>query len=127
MEVASRVRESDPKPDHCSMCFRGPQEGIRFFDCGAAFDAGAVISQESQAYVSGSDDLHLCEGCVRELCEFAGFKPELHGRQFREIKRLELQRDHWRDTAGRKDKEIQKLNEYVAQLESTRETPRRRA
>ena len=120
VEVSTRVRVSDPAPAHCSMCFQGAREGLRFFDCGAAFDAGSVIDLEHQAYISGADDLHICESCVQELTEAAAYKPELHSRQLREIKRLELQRDHWRDTAARKDREIAKLNEYVATLEHHR-------
>lgn len=123
-EIASRVRVSDPKPDHCSMCFCGPSENVVFFDCGAAFDAGAVINQESQAYVSGSDDLHLCESCVRELTETAGFKPELHGRQLREIRRLELQRDYWRSAEGRAQDEIERLRSYIRDLEAGRDGER---
>jgi hypothetical protein len=99
IEVTSRVKMSDPKPHCCSACYRGADENTRFVDFDAAFDAGALISNESQSILESFDDLHLCESCVREAAQTLGFKPDLHRKQFREIKRLEIENDHWRDYA----------------------------
>jgi hypothetical protein len=99
IEVSSRVKVSDPKPACCSACYRGADENVRFVDMNAEFDAGALVSTESQAIVKSFDSLHLCESCVREAAEALGLKPDLHRRQLREIRRLEIENDHWRDYA----------------------------
>jgi hypothetical protein len=74
--------------DYCSSCAQGAREDLRFFDLDAAFDAGAFARYPDMIYVAGSDHLLLCEDCVRQLSELAGFQPELHRRQFVEIQRL---------------------------------------
>lgn len=106
-----RVRVSDPKPSHCSMCFRGPDENTTFYDCMAAFDAGTVIDRHTQAFVSGSDDLHICEGCVRELTEAAAFKPVQHQNLLRELDRLRNENSHWRSYAKRLEATLQERPE----------------
>jgi len=98
--IQHRVRLSDPKPAFCSMCARGADDKLVFYDCGAAFDAGG-FQDENLSWVHGSDDLHLCKDCVRELAEFAALKPELHRRQLNEIRRLEVENAHWKDYAMR--------------------------
>lgn len=87
------IRLSDPRPAFCSACLNHPDE--RYVDFDAAFDAGAFVDRETQAYVEGSDDLHLCESCLKRACEELGVKPELHAAQRREIQKLQLERDHW--------------------------------
>lgn len=88
---------SDPRPAYCSACHNSPDS--RFVDFEAAFDAGAVVDNESQAVIAGSDDLHLCEACVRDAMEKLELKPELHARQLNEIRRLEIAVEYWRDKA----------------------------
>jgi hypothetical protein len=34
---------------------------------------------------------------VREAAELIAYKPELHARQVREIRRLEIENEHWRE------------------------------
>jgi hypothetical protein len=100
-----RIKISDPKPAYCSGCYQAAQEGITFLDFDAAHDGGAFINDQGATLV-GQDDLHLCEPCVRSACEALGLKPELHSRQAREIRRLELERDHWKDYAKRAEATI---------------------
>lgn len=90
------VRISDPAPAFCSACHNTPA-GSRYVDFDAAHDAGAFVNRDTQAYIEGSDDLHLCERCLKLATEVLGEKPELHARQAREIRRLELAVEHWRD------------------------------
>ena len=111
--LSTRVKISDPKPAFCSGCLRGADETIRFVDFDAAFDAGAFVDRTTQAYVEGSDDLHLCENCVREAVERLDLKAELHQNQLREIRRLEIENEHWRDTARRAQAELAKQQEAV--------------
>jgi hypothetical protein len=100
VETTSRIRLSDPKPAYCSACFRAGQEGIRFVDFDAALDSGCFVS-ELGVYQTGSDDLHLCEACVKSAAETLGLKAELHARQLREIRRLEIENEHWKSYAKR--------------------------
>jgi len=93
------IRLSDPPPAFCSACHNTP--GGRYVDFDAAHDSGAFVDRDTQAYVEGSDDLHVCETCLKAAVEVLGLKAELHGRQLREIKRLEVMVDHWRDYSRR--------------------------
>lgn len=116
--LSTRVKISDPKPAFCSGCLRGADETVRFVDFDAAIDVGAFVGRHIQdgmevQFVEGSDDLHLCEQCVREAAETLGLKPELHQRQLREIRRLEIENEHWRDTARRAQKELDKQLEAI--------------
>jgi hypothetical protein len=95
-ELALRVKISDPKPDRCAACFQGAQDNVRFVDYDAAIDRGTLIN-DMGAVLSGIDDLHLCESCVRQGMEALELKPELHSRQLREIRRLGLVAEHWRE------------------------------
>lgn len=97
-----RIKISDPKPAYCSGCYSAAQEGLTFFDFDAAHDGGAFVNDQGATLV-GQDDLHLCMDCVRALCEAAALKPELHSRQARIIRGLELERDHWKDYAKRQE------------------------
>lgn len=107
-ELALRVRISDPKPDRCAACFQGAQESVRFVDFDAAIDRGTVAS-ETGAVLSGIDDLHLCESCVQSAAEALDLKAALHGRQRREIRRLELVAEHWKERAADLQAVIAKL------------------
>ena len=99
------VRISDPRPAFCSACHNAPPG--RFVDFDAAFDSGAFVDRETQAYIEGSDDLHLCEPCVKLATEVLGLKAELNARQLREIRRLEAASDHWREYAKRLEATLQ--------------------
>lgn len=110
IDTRFRVRLSDPQPAFCSMCARGADGSFRMFDCTAAFDAG-VFQDENLSWVHGSDDLHLCEACVRELCEVAGMKPETNRRQLNEIRRLEVENAHWRAYAQKLEATLQERPE----------------
>jgi hypothetical protein len=94
-----RLRVSDPKPAFCSGCHKGATEKVRFVDFQAAHDSGMVEEIRDGLVIRRmpGDDLHLCESCVRQAAEALGFKPELHASQVRMIKRLELERDHFKD------------------------------
>lgn len=106
LEIKPRVQLSDPQPAFCSMCARGADGSFRMFDCQAAFDAGA-FQDENLSWVHGSDDLHICEACVRELCEAAGLKPEQSRRQLNEIRRLEILAERWEAYAKRLEATLQ--------------------
>ena len=97
-ELATRFRISDPKPSHCAACFRGAEESVTFVDLDAAIDRGSLQNEEGWT-LEGIDDLHLCEACVRSAAEVLGLKPQLHSRQLREIRKLELQLESAREYA----------------------------
>ena len=115
-ELGSTIRLSDPLPARCSACLGSAGDGKRFVDFQAAFDAGAVIEEGSMAVRDSLDELHLCEGCVRSAAEALAYKPQLHAKQLREIRRLELQAAHWRDTAERYKREADK--QFAVNLEA---------
>lgn len=96
VERASRLKISDPKPDRCAACFKGADADTVFVDFDAAIDRGTFVNEQG-AVLEGIDDLHLCEACVRAAAEEIGFKPQLHSRQLREIRRLELKVEHQQD------------------------------
>ena len=105
----SRVRISDPVPAACSCCFQGAREGVRFLDFNAALDRGQFVREVDGAVLVRDvmDDLHLCEACVREAAEVLALKPQLDANQRREIRRLELESEHWRDYAKRLEATLQ--------------------
>lgn len=106
-ELATRVKISDPKPARCAACFCSADANVRFVDFDAAIDRGTFIDPGGAGAVLDSiDELHLCEACVRSAGEVLDVKPALHARQLREIKRLELENEHWRDTARRAQAEL---------------------
>lgn len=115
-EVSARVRRSDPRPSHCSGCFRGAEEGVDFIDFDTAIDRGSIVTPEG-ALVGTLDDLHLCAACVREAAQVLELKPDLHARQLREIRRLELSVEHWRDSDKRKSDELERLRARLVQVE----------
>jgi hypothetical protein len=92
----NRVRLSDPKPAFCSACAQGAVGNLRFVDMDAYHDGGTFVRPEDGAVLEGTDDLHLCEACVRSAASVLGFKPDLHARQSREIRELEGRVEHWR-------------------------------
>lgn len=92
------MRLANPKPGFCSCCFAASPE-LRFIDCEADYDGAPVLDPETQTIavlpwtgdLGGHDQLMLCETCVKKAAELVEFKPELHQRQLREIRKLELQ------------------------------------
>lgn len=102
-ELVSRVRISSPRPAHCSACFRGAEEGVRFVDFDAGIDRGQrVVERDGVVWERESiDDLHVCESCVREATEVLALKPQVSANQLREIRRLELAVEHWQAYAKR--------------------------
>lgn len=101
-ELAFRLRPSDPKPAHCSGCLCSSGPDVTFIDFDAMVDRGSFVDPNGAMHVvDGMEELHLCEACVRQAAEVLAYKPELHRRQLTEIKRLEVERDHWRATAQR--------------------------
>lgn len=88
----TRVRIADPKPAYCSGCFQGAEETVRFVDFQAAHDSGAFVNEHG-AVLEGSDDLYLCENCVRSAAEALALKPQLVSGLYLEIKALERDRD----------------------------------
>jgi hypothetical protein len=89
------MRIADPKPAYCSACGNSYPDG-RYVDMEAAFDRGAVISNDQLSYVEGSDDLHLCEACVRAAAEVLAFKPDRAARQTLEIHRYQREARDWK-------------------------------
>jgi len=101
-----RVKVADPKPAYCSACLQGARADVEFYDFQAAFDGGTFVSGDGR-WVKGSDDLYLCEDCLQMACETAGLNPQLHGRQGRRIKQLELEIEHWKATVRRTRAELE--------------------
>lgn len=101
--TTSRVRLSDPKPAFCVGCWQGAQDNVRFVDFDAAFDGGQLVEERDGAVVTriAADDLHLCEACVRAAAQALALKPDLHAKQVREIRRLELAVEHYKDENDR--------------------------
>ena len=108
--LSTRIRVSDPKPAFCSGCHQAAQESVTFIDFDAAHDGGVFINDQG-AVLTGADDLHLCEHCVRGATEALGTKPELHQRQLREIRKLELEAEHWRDYARKLERTLEERPE----------------
>lgn len=106
------VRLAEPRPAYCSSCHNTPPNA-RYVDFDAAHDAGAFVDRETQTYIEGSDDLTICERCLKLAIEVLGEKPELHTRQLREIRRLEIAVEHWRDYAGNLERTLAERPEPV--------------
>lgn len=96
--ITSRLRISDPRPSRCAACFQGGQASVRFVDFDAAIDRGTIVDDQN-AVLDGIDDLHLCESCVRAAADVLALKPAVQAGQAREIRRLELSNDRWRQYA----------------------------
>lgn len=99
------MRLADPKPGFCSSCFNSSPE-LRYVDFDAAWDGPVIIDPERGTakiwpggVPSSNDDLYLCESCVQRATEILGLKATLNARQGREIRRLQLEAEHWRDYA----------------------------
>ena len=105
-ELSHALKIADPKPSHCIFCYAGSDVDTRFVDFDAAVDRGVIIEEGSLAVLDSMDRGCVCETCIRNAAEVIGFKPELHSRQLREIRRLEIERDHWRDTTKRLRSEL---------------------
>ena len=128
IEYANQVRVADPKPDYCSRCFRGAQEGVEFLDLMSSYEGPTIVHPETGAVIGTIDDLYLCftrdesgqvaSGCVKEICEAGNLRPELHQRQLREIRRLELEAEHWKSAEKRQRAEADRLRERLVQVEA---------
>lgn len=106
-ELATRLRLSDPKPGHCSACLIASGPDVRFVDFDCMVDRGAIVEEGSLAILDAMDELHLCESCVRQAAEVLEYKPDLHRRQLTEIRRLELDAEHWKAYAKRLEATLQ--------------------
>ena len=116
-------------PGYCSVCYCSNPE-LRHIDFEVAFEGAPVLDRETRTIavipwtgqMASHDDLYICENCIKDACEKLGFQPELHARQVTEIKRLELENQHWRATVRRQQQELNTQYEsaYGAQ------NPRRR-
>lgn len=120
------MRIADPRPDVCSVCRNTQQTDTRFFDLEANWD-GRPLTREDGSVIypgdgrpMGSEYIMLCEPCCRELLELVDFKPELHNRQLGEIRKLEQERNYWRDTARRERQASQKHLEANGLMEGVR-------
>lgn len=102
----------------CSRCYMHNPD-TTYYDLEVAHDGAPVLDPDTgtiavspvTGMVLSHDDLMLCEPCVRELCELAGLKPELHSRQFQEIQRQEAVIQGLRGIIERQQTEIAKLLE----------------
>lgn len=119
------MRIADPRPDVCSVC-RNSQLGHRFFDLEANWDGNPPLREDGSMIIPGDgrpmghEYVMVCEPCAKELVELVDFKPELHTRQLKEIRKLEAERNYWRDTARRARDETQKHLEANGLMEGAR-------
>jgi hypothetical protein len=86
-----RFKISDPRPAYCSACGTGAVQGLTFYYLDADFDAGTFVTKDDLSFVAGSDELHLCEVCVRSLGELSAFAPQAENDLRAEIVRLRTQ------------------------------------
>lgn len=119
-EIAPRMHIADPKPAYCTTCYQAAQEGVDFIDCNAAYEGAVVTHPETGVLIHIMDDIYICLSCVAQMCEAADLKPELHAKQAREIRRLELAAEHWEERA-------RKLERLVAEGSPDPVHPRGRA
>lgn len=105
-ELSRGVTIADPKPSHCIFCYAGSDADTRFVDFDAAVDRGVIIEEGSLAVLDSMDRGCVCERCIRVAAEVLGYKPELHSRQLREIRRLEIENEHFRETLRRTKDEL---------------------
>lgn len=107
------MRLASPRPGFCSVCF-GAHPESRYVDCECAYDGAPVLDRETRTIavipwtgaLGNHDDFYMCEKCARALCELLDMKPEVRTRQLQELRKLELERDHWRSTANRLRREL---------------------
>lgn len=118
-ESVETIRLADPRPDVCSACLCSSSTipDQRFVDFMQAFDGGEIHGGDAMAVMHRIGWLYLCETCVQAAAEALAFKPNRQRAQLQEIKRLVLQRNHWRDQAQSDGKTIELLRERVRELE----------
>lgn len=111
------MRLASPLPAYCSACFNSSPK-LRYVDFDAAWDGPVVIDPATSTAViwpagvaSCNDDLYLCESCVAQATEILALKPELNDRQRREIRRLQLENEHWREYASELERTLQERPE----------------
>ena len=110
------MRIANPRPGFCSCCFMSAPDR-QYVDCEAAYDGAPVLDRETRTIailpwtgLTGShDDLYICDRCIREMRDVLGMEEyrEVLKRQAREVRKLELERDHWRDTAKRLKEDLE--------------------
>ena len=98
-ELATRMRVADPRPPYCSGCYTAAVEGVEFVDVNAAHEGETVTNPDTGALIHIMDDIYFCFACVQQMTEAANLKPELHAKQAREIRRLEIAAEHWEERA----------------------------
>jgi hypothetical protein len=99
---------TDSRPGFCSACFNSDTTA-RYVDFEAAYDGAPILDRERQTIavlpwsgeLGGHDDLFLCERCVRQAMELLAFSPEREGELRREVRRLEIENEHWRANTRR--------------------------
>lgn len=121
------MRLSDPRPSVCTVCCNSGHENTKFVDTGA-FREGPLLRDSATGEIavdaSGAqislDGIEVCDACVREMVKELGESEysDTIKRQFVEIRKGELRADHWKAAAERKDREIERLREYITQLET---------
>jgi len=106
------MRLADPRPSLCTACGNSGEQSTRYVDCESVREGPVVLDDTGQIAVDPHgalvtfDDVFLCDGCVRAAAALLEVKPELHSRQLREIKRLELQVELWKDYARRQEQTL---------------------
>lgn len=110
-DIATRLRLSDPKPAHCSACWASSGPDVRFVDFDCLLDRGVIVEEGSMAVLDAMDALHLCEACVRQAAEVLAYQPVQAQNRLREIRRLELDLEHWRRYAQRLEGTLQERPE----------------
>lgn len=103
---------SDPRPAYCSACHNANPE-LRYVDFDAAHDGGAYFDRETLAYEKGSDDLHVCESCVRDAMEVLELQPEQLAKVQRELREERAQTAFWKQTAKRMEGYLQERPEIA--------------
>lgn len=123
------MRLADPRPAYCSVCFAGSGPEVRIVDFEVAHEGPVVLDENGAPMVAPggvtvtTDDLYICEPCLKSACELLGLKPALHGRQLREIRRLEIETQHWRETAKRAESYLQARPEPAPSAPRRRQVP----
>jgi predicted Fe-S protein YdhL (DUF1289 family) len=104
--LAMRMCMADPKPAYCSTCWAAASDDVEFVDTRAAYEGPTVRDPDTGALLLSVDDIYICTGCVREMCETANVKPTLHVEQEREITKLRELASHWQSRAEALEKVI---------------------
>jgi hypothetical protein len=107
-DVVPRFRIADPKPAYCSVCIQAARDDVDFVDANAVYDGPTFVHPETGVTVHIQDDIYVCLSCVAQMSEVANFRPELHAKQAREIRRLELAAETWQQRANELERLVAK-------------------